>query len=80
MTLTEYALLRGGTGTIRCPVFAAMAADAECSAAVLYMIAKGFKRAGHKLAKSIETATAGKVTRYDLRPDIFGPAPKRKAA
>lgn len=23
----------------------------------------------------IETATDGKVTRYDLRPDIFGPAP-----
>jgi DNA-binding transcriptional regulator YdaS (Cro superfamily) len=29
----------------------------------------------------IEKATAGKVTRYDLRPDIFGdpPRPKRKA-
>lgn len=24
----------------------------------------------------IETATGGKVTRHDLRPDIFGPAPK----
>ncbi len=24
---------------------------------------------------AIEAATHGKVTRYDLRPDVFGPAP-----
>lgn len=29
---------------------------------------------------AVETATAGKVTRYDLRPDIFGPAPTRRRA
>lgn len=29
--------------------------------------------AHHCLA--IETATAGAVTRYELRPDVFGPAP-----
>lgn len=29
---------------------------------------------------SIEIATNGAVTRYDLRPDVFGPAPKSKAA
>lgn len=30
----------------------------------------------------IEEVTKGKVTRYDLRPDVFGPAPKtsKKAA
>lgn len=28
----------------------------------------------------IETATAGAVTRYDLRPDIFGPAPDSSAS
>lgn len=28
----------------------------------------------------IETVTAGAVTRYDLRPDIFGAAPPAKAA
>jgi DNA-binding transcriptional regulator YdaS (Cro superfamily) len=38
-----------------------------------------WKRAGtippeHCIA--VERATAGKVTRYDLRPDVFGPAPK----
>lgn len=27
----------------------------------------------------IERATNGDVTRYDLRPDVFGPAPKQKA-
>lgn len=26
-------------------------------------------------ALAIETATGGKVTRYELRPDVFGPAP-----
>lgn len=26
----------------------------------------------------IEQATAGAVTRYDLRPDIFGPAPAKE--
>lgn len=30
---------------------------------------------------AIETATGGAVTRYDLRPDLFGsPAPKQDAA
>lgn len=28
---------------------------------------------------AIEAATGGRVTRYDLRPDVFGPAPDRAA-
>ena len=28
-----------------------------------------------KAAVAIERATQGKVTRYELRPDVFGPAP-----
>lgn len=28
----------------------------------------------------IEAATAGKVTRYDLRPDIYGKQPQKAAA
>lgn len=28
----------------------------------------------------IEAATAGAVTRYELRPDVFGGAPKEQAA
>lgn len=27
----------------------------------------------------IETATGGQVTRHDLRPDVFGPAPEGQA-
>lgn len=27
----------------------------------------------------VETATSGAVTRYDLRPDVFGPAPGNQA-
>lgn len=30
--------------------------------------------------KAIEAATGGEVTRHDLRPDVFGPAPKKRAA
>lgn len=30
--------------------------------------------------RDIEAATGGAVTRYELRPDIFGPAPKGVAA
>lgn len=29
---------------------------------------------------AIETATGGQVTRYDLRPDVFGPAPQGQEA
>lgn len=32
------------------------------------------------ICPKIEEATGGEVTRYDLRPDVFGPAPKRKRA
>ena len=30
--------------------------------------------------RSIEHLTGGKVTRYDLRPDVFGPDPKKARA
>lgn len=32
-----------------------------------------------RFAREIETATGGKVTRYDLRPDVFGAAPAAAA-
>lgn len=32
------------------------------------------------ICPKIEEATGGAVTRHDLRPDIFGPAPKTKRA
>jgi len=33
-----------------------------------------------KLAKRIEEDTKGAITRHHLRPDVFGPAPKRQRA
>jgi DNA-binding transcriptional regulator YdaS (Cro superfamily) len=36
---------------------------------------RGYPPAEHAVA--IERATRGAVTRYDLRPDVFGPPPKR---
>ncbi len=33
-----------------------------------------------EICPGIEAATKGKVTRYDLRPDVFGPGPKRRKA
>ncbi len=38
------------------------------------------RKASHELARRIETATEGKVTIHDLRPDIFGEAPSVAAA
>lgn len=32
------------------------------------------------MAKKIDEATEGTVSRHDLRPDIFGPAPSRDEA
>lgn len=36
---------------------------------------RNWKRIPPNHCIAIETATGGKVTRYDLRPDVFGPAP-----
>lgn len=39
---------------------------------------EGERNPSPKNIPAIEKATAGKVTRHDLRPDIYGPAPKAK--
>ena len=79
MQLLDY-LKEHGTGTPSCPALAETAAKAECSEATLYQIALGHKPAGWKLAQKIEDATAGAVTRHDLRPEVFGPAPAAQEA
>lgn len=38
------------------------------------------KKVPAEVCVAIERATAGAVTRYDLRPDVFGPPPKQEAA
>lgn len=78
MNLQSYCLAHGGTAKRGCPVIEQLAVKAECSAGTLYMIATGNKKAGPKLSNAIERATAGTVTRYELRPDIFWPAPAKE--
>lgn len=43
-----------------------------------WMTGKSKPSAKHAIA--IERATKGAVTRYDLRPDVFGPAPESQPA
>ncbi len=80
MNLTNYAVSKGGTGTIKCPVLEQVAKKAGCSTATLYQIALGNKQPSAKLANAIHSATRGRVTRHDLRPDVFGPAPEKGEA
>ena len=56
---------------------AALAAACNTSPDWLYQVATGWngRKAGHQLAKAIEQATQGQVSRYELRPDIFGVRP-----
>lgn len=72
MNLTEYAIAKGGTATARCPILAAVAGKAGCSASTLYMIAGGHKAPSAKLAIRISDACDGAVPKECLRPDIFG--------
>jgi DNA-binding transcriptional regulator YdaS (Cro superfamily) len=57
-----------------------LARQLRCSPDYLWQIATAWrgKRASPELAKRIESATGGKVTRADLRPDLW--AEERRAA
>lgn len=74
MNLTDYAISKGGTAKIGCPVLASTASSAKCSAATLYMIARGHKAVSARLAVRIADATANLVAAADLRPDLFSAA------
>lgn len=43
----------------------------------LYQLAHSIRQPSPQLAIRIEGATAGKITRESLRPDIFGRTPRR---
>ena len=77
MDLKTYATKHNGTAKRWCPVLAEVAQRVGCAADTLYMIAAGHKRPSAVLARAIDEATAGEVTRYDLRPDVFGKAPAK---
>lgn len=53
--------------------FARIAKRAGTTPAYLIQIAHGFSLAGAGLAKKIDRATKGGVSKGELRPDIFGP-------
>lgn len=72
MNLTDYATSKGGTAKLGCPILASTATAAKCSAATLYMIARGHKQVSAQLAVRIAAATDNAVTASDLRPDLFG--------
>lgn len=59
---------------------AALAKRLATSPQYLWQIATGWrdKRPSALMARAIETATDGVVTRYELRPDVFGPAPDER--
>ena len=61
---------------------ACLVAETGVNQQYLWQIATGWrgKRASQILALSIERATDGAVTRHDLRPDIYGPAPTNQEA
>lgn len=80
MKLSRHIKTIGGEIRIDCPVLAAVADAAGCAASTLYMIALGHKKAGPLLARAIESATGGAVTRYELREDVFGAAPPKARA
>lgn len=75
MNILDYVSAHDGTGKRDCPIIQSTSERAGCSAGTLYMIAMGHKRPSALLAGAIEQATDGAVTRYDLRPDVFGRAP-----
>lgn len=53
-----------------------LARGAGTNYAYLSQIAYGHRQASPKLAIKIEGVSEGIVSRVDLRPDIFGPAPQ----
>lgn len=53
--------------------FDRIAKAANTSPEYLIQVAYGFSLAGHSLAKRIDRATKGGVSKGELRPDIFGP-------
>lgn len=58
---------------------AGLAAKVGVSRQFLHQVAHGAKRVPARLVLPIEKATRRAVTRYEMRPDVFGDQPRRKA-
>lgn len=57
-----------------------LAEAANASPQAVSFWVSGERTISAEYALRVEHATGGKVTRYDLRPDIFGKAPAQEAA
>jgi len=79
MNLRAYAISQGGTSTTGCPVLTEIAQRAACSVLTLYQISRGHKLPSAKMARRLDEASNGAVSRHELRPDIFGPVPDAAA-
>lgn len=55
------------------------ATSVDRSAGYLQLVAGGFRRASPGLANVIHDKSDGKVTRHEMREDIFGPPPGQPA-
>lgn len=63
--------LRTYLNSITQPEREALAKNCETSVDYFWQLSGGHRKAGHNLAKRIEKYTDGKVTKHELRPDIF---------
>lgn len=61
---------------ISIPKRAEVASELETSEQYLYQIETRRRRPSRLMALAIERATAGAVTRHDLRPDLYPPEAK----
>lgn len=59
---------------------AKLAAAAGCSQQLISQLLNGEVGITAETALKIHAATNGEVSKHDLRPDIFGPAPESEAA
>lgn len=73
MELTEY--LRANNLTQQ-----QFAEQSECSPSAISHICTGRRKPSPTKVFRIEKASGNAVTRYDLRPDIYGEMPKRRKA
>lgn len=54
---------------------AELARQINCSQVFVHQMLRGLRSIPARFCLPIEQATNGAVTRYELRPDVFGPAP-----
>lgn len=72
MTLYEYIKAKRGNAK-------SLAESLNVSISYISQMASGISPIPPERCIPIETATKGKVSRYDLRPDVFGVDKRRKA-